>query len=99
MILHVTDPFFQLGYIHLCQFGNVPVPYPIRQRLTVQTVSVAFRALCLGYELVSPLLSGRGVVILHDRTEILDDAVERNEVVGSGMDKLLGNLQFLQRTI
>ena len=99
VFLDVVEPLAQLGDIHISQLGNVLVPNPVRQCLAVQPLTVAFRALGLGQELVGPLLSGRGVVVLHDLTQVFDDAVECHKVVTRRVYQFLIDAHILQRSV
>ena len=99
VFLHMVGPFLQFCYVHACQFSNVLVPNLIRQCLTIQSLTMTFRAWSLSNELVCPLLSCTWIIVFHHCWKILDDTIEGNKVIGCGVNKLLCNLQLVQWTI
>ena len=46
-------------------------------------------ALTFGEELIRPFLTCRGVVVVHHVAQVLDDTVERDEIVAGGMHQFL----------
>ena len=60
---------------------------------------MAFWAFALSEELVSPLLSGSRVIVVHYITQILDDAVKGDEVVTRGVDEVFADADVLKRAI
>ena len=97
--LAVVEPLAQLRQVHGCQFRDVLIPYLIRQCLAIQSLTMTFRTLTLCQELVGPLLSAAALVVLHDRLQVLDDAVEVNKVVTGRMHQVFVNAHTLQRAI
>ena len=95
----MVKPLTQFGDIHRGELGDVLVPYLIRQCLSVQTLTVALGALALGEELVGPFLSGGGVVVVHDVTQVFDDTVEGHEVVAGRVYQFFVDAYVLDSTV
>ena len=92
-------PFTQVDNIKVSHFADVLVPDAIRERFTFQPSSLAFRTFAKRQELVSPFLSGRRFVIVHHVSQVLDNAIEGNEIIGRRMNELLFNSHIFKRTI
>ena len=99
MSLHLVEPLAQLGDIHGGEFGNVLVPDAIGEGFAIQALTVALGALALGEELIGPLLSSGRVVVVHHVAQVLDDAVEGDEVVAGGVDEFLVDAHVLERAV
>ena len=99
MLFYVVEPFAEFRNVHRGQLGNILVPDSVRKCLAVQSLTFALRALGLGQKLVGPLLSGSGVVVLHYIPQVLDDAVERYEVVAGSVNQFLVYTNVLQRAV
>ena len=94
-----VEPEAELGEVHAGELGNVLVGEAVGEGFAVEALAVTLGTGAVGQELVGPLLGGAGVVVLDDGAQVLDDAVEGDEVVGRGMDKLLVDAHVLQRAI
>ena len=92
-------PLLELLNVHRRQLRNVLVPDAIRQRFAVKACAVTLRTLSHSEELVSPFLSGLRVVVLHDGAQILDDTVERAEVVARCAHHVLADAYRFERTV
>ena len=60
---------------------------------------MALWTFALGKELVCPLLSGSGVIVVHHVAQILDDAVKGDEVVAGSVDEVFADADVLKRAI
>ena len=89
MFFYMVQPLAQFADVHRSQFGNVLIPDSIRQCLTVKALTMALRTLALSQELISPLLTRRRIVIVHHIAQILDDTIERDEVIAGSMNEFL----------
>jgi len=62
-------------------------------------LSLAFRTLTLGQELVGPFGCAGTVVVLHGRAQVFHDTVEIDKVVAGGVYQLFVDAYALQRAI
>ena len=99
MLFRLVEPLTQFRNIHAGQLGDVLIPYFVAKRLAIQTLSMTFGTDGFSQELVGPLLARSRVVVLHDLPQILDDAVERHEVVARSMYQFLVDAYVFERAV
>ena len=99
MFLHILQPVLQVCHIKVGHLRDILVPYSIRERFTIQTVSVTFRALHISKELVSPFLATVAFVVLHYILQVFHYTIKLHKVVAGGVDLFLVNFHSFERTI
>ena len=99
MLFSLVNPLAQFADVHRSQLGNVLVPNLIRQGFAVQPLAVTLGARCFGQKLVGPLLACCRVIVLHDLSQVLDDAIERNEVVACRVYQFFFYAHVFQRPV
>ncbi len=99
MLLHVVEPLPEVGHVKRSHLRDVLAPYLVGQALLLQSSAMTLRALSFGQKLRGPLLRGRGVVVLHDGLEILDDTVEGHKIVARRAYDVLVDAYVLERTV
>ena len=85
--------------IHTERTNNVSTTKGVRQGLAIESLTVTLRTSNLCQELVGPLLTGTRLIVLHHTTQVLDDSIERHEVVAGCAHQILVDADVFERAV